>query len=181
LEVNPIVDDILRHAHDPSSPGNRCTERTREWAFELLRTYGSKALTQFHCARMNHRSIRRKFIWTSDHLLFHHRFVATRKGRKANRNLNSMSRSFHAPIAMWSKILSRSMFKDIKVAECDNNGSKDDKGVVGLTSLIASGPVFKIILWAAFSVSHIKTAMSYKRVRIVSMTFGRLKNLRQVL
>jgi hypothetical protein len=55
------------------------------------------------------------------------------------------------------------------------------KGVVDLTSLISSGPVFKIIPWAAFSVNHIKTATSYKCVRTAFLTFGRLNNLHQIL
>jgi hypothetical protein len=42
---NPILHDIRRHIEDPRSPGNRYLEETRRWAFDLLRTCGSKALT----------------------------------------------------------------------------------------------------------------------------------------
>jgi hypothetical protein len=41
---NPILDDILRHIGHPRSPGNRYTEATRRWVFELLRTCGRKTL-----------------------------------------------------------------------------------------------------------------------------------------
>jgi hypothetical protein len=41
---NPILDDILRHIHDPHSPGNRYCEDIRRWAFEILRTCGAKGL-----------------------------------------------------------------------------------------------------------------------------------------
>jgi hypothetical protein len=42
--VNLIPEDVIRHVDVPHSPGNRCTEMTRLWAFELLYTCGSKVL-----------------------------------------------------------------------------------------------------------------------------------------
>jgi hypothetical protein len=47
--------------------------------------------------------------------------------------------------------------------------------------LVSERPDFKIIPRAAFSADHIKTAMSHKRIRTVSLTFGRGKNFRQIL
>jgi hypothetical protein len=39
-----IIDDLMRHLEAPRSRGNRYKPETRKWAFELLRTCGSKAL-----------------------------------------------------------------------------------------------------------------------------------------
>jgi hypothetical protein len=43
-DENSIIYDVLRHIDHPRSPGNRYTNRTRQWTFELLPTCGSKAL-----------------------------------------------------------------------------------------------------------------------------------------
>jgi hypothetical protein len=40
--VSPILEDVIRHIDGPHSPGNRYTEMTRLWTFELLRTCGGK-------------------------------------------------------------------------------------------------------------------------------------------
>jgi hypothetical protein len=42
--VSPKLEDAIRHIDNPHSPGNRQTEKTRLWEFELLRTCGSKAM-----------------------------------------------------------------------------------------------------------------------------------------
>jgi hypothetical protein len=44
-ESSPIVDDIPRFAPHPRSNGNRYGEETRQWAFDLLRTCGTRAPT----------------------------------------------------------------------------------------------------------------------------------------
>jgi hypothetical protein len=43
-QINPTLADARRHAQVLRSNGNRYTDDTRNWAFELLRTCGSKAL-----------------------------------------------------------------------------------------------------------------------------------------
>jgi hypothetical protein len=43
-DENSILYDVLRSIDHPRSPGNRYTDRAREWTFELLRTCGRKAL-----------------------------------------------------------------------------------------------------------------------------------------
>jgi hypothetical protein len=40
----PMLEDAIHHIDDPHSPGNRYTEMTRLWVFELLRPYANKAL-----------------------------------------------------------------------------------------------------------------------------------------
>jgi hypothetical protein len=43
-ETSTILAEIIRNAQDPRSSGIRYSEETRQWAFELLRTCGTKAL-----------------------------------------------------------------------------------------------------------------------------------------
>jgi hypothetical protein len=45
IDVNKILYDAVRNAEHPHSTGNRCSNDTRKWAFEILLTCGIKGLT----------------------------------------------------------------------------------------------------------------------------------------
>jgi hypothetical protein len=42
--VSPILEDIISHVDDPRSPGNRYTDMTPLWTFELLHACGNKVI-----------------------------------------------------------------------------------------------------------------------------------------
>jgi hypothetical protein len=69
----------------------RITDQIPSFVFAHSPDLGAGAFdAQFHCTQVNHRFMCVKQRWISDRLSFCHRFIATGKGGKMNRNLNAI-------------------------------------------------------------------------------------------